>query len=228
MKILEHNQTIDLSNTMYPSVIHNVFTTDAASTITVPEYASCYGYVVRGSFSATLAEGDVRLVDSEKYFCLTGRGGSLVLDFNADTHVAVFIRYGFKGQNQIGGPVEGSGRLVYIDNCSDSLLIYPPRLGDASLNHLHFPRKIDQSFHIHPSIRLGVVLSGQGISEVKTADGVESIDLVPGVVFVLEERENHRFKTNDSIMNVIAFHPDGDWGPTDYNHTMLNRTYVTK
>lgn len=228
MKILEHNQTVNLNNTMYPSVVHNVFTTDAARTIIVPEYASCYGYVIYGSFSATLAENDVRLVDSEKYFCLTGRSGSLVLDFAPNTHVAVFIRYGFKGQNQIGGPVEESGRLVYIDNCSDSLLVYPPRLGDPSLNHLHFPKKIDQSFHIHPSIRLGVVLSGSGISDVKTEDGVQSIDLVPGVVFVLEERETHRFKTNNNIMNVIAFHPDGDWGPTDHNHTMLNRTYVTK
>lgn len=228
MKILEHNQVVNLNNTMYPSVVHNVFTTDETRTISIPEYASCYGYVIEGSFSAALAEGDTRFVDKEKYFCLTSRGCELSLSFNTNTQVALFVRYGFKGQNQIGGPVEESGRLVYIDNCSDSLLVYPPRLGDPSLNHLHFPKKIDQSFHIHPSVRLGVVLSGKGISDVKTSDGVKSIDLVPGVVFVLEERETHRFKTNDSVMNVIAFHPDGDWGPTDHNHTMLNRTYVTK
>jgi hypothetical protein len=29
-------------------------------------------------------------------------------------------------------------------------------------------------------------------------------------------------------MRVIAYHPDGDWGPTDENHTMLNRTYIKK
>jgi len=39
--------------------------------------------------------------------------------------------------------------------------------------------------------------------------------------------ENHRFRTVDSTMTVIAFHPDGDWGPTDHTHTMINRTYIS-
>ena len=29
-------------------------------------------------------------------------------------------------------------------------------------------------------------------------------------------------------MDVVAFHPDSDWGPTDAAHPMLNRTYVCK
>jgi hypothetical protein len=27
-------------------------------------------------------------------------------------------------------------------------------------------------------------------------------------------------------MDVIAFHPDSDWGPTDGIHPMLNRTFI--
>jgi hypothetical protein len=37
-----------------------------------------------------------------------------------------------------------------------------------------------------------------------------------------------RFRTTNSNMVVIPYHPDGDWGPTDHNHSMLNRTYLTK
>ena len=47
-------------------------------------------------------------------------------------------------------------------------------------------------------------------------------------MFCIEEREVHRFSTSNEEMVVLAFHPDGDWGPTDHNHTMLNRTYINK
>jgi hypothetical protein len=46
--------------------------------------------------------------------------------------------------------------------------------------------------------------------------------------FCLEEQELHRFRTKNNEMRIIAFHPDGDWGPTDENHVMINRTYVKK
>jgi hypothetical protein len=50
--------------------------------------------------------------------------------------------------------------------------------------------------------------------------------LEAGSIFCIEERENHRFQTINDTMKIIAYHPDGDWGPTDQNHTMLNRTYI--
>jgi len=51
-----------------------------------------------------------------------------------------------------------------------------------------------------------------------------------GDFWLIEEQELHRFRTDlsKSEMIVIAFHPDSEWGPTDYNHTMLNRTYIKK
>jgi hypothetical protein len=226
MLILNPNQSIQLFDSMYPCEVKHVVTTNNIEQLPIFEYVTCYGYVITGSISASFNKDDIRIISYGQYFCLTGKQLSISVEQN--TNVAIFFRYGFKGQNVVGGPLEQSGRLMYIDGCSDSLLVYPPRLGDPSLNHLHFPRGIDQSFHIHPSIRLGVVVKGQGIADVKTQGNIESIPLEQSTVFVLQEREEHRFRTLDSEMDVIAFHPDGDWGPTDHNHTMLNRTYITK
>jgi mannose-6-phosphate isomerase-like protein (cupin superfamily) len=100
---------------------------------------------------------------------------------------------------------------------------WPPRKGDPSLNHLSFPAGVRQSFHIHPSIRLGVVANGSGFA--CFAD--REMPLTAGTLFCIEERELHRFRTEDQRLDVIAFHPDGDWGPTDQDHPMLNRTYLS-
>ena len=136
---------------------------------------------------------------------------------------AVF-RLGFIGHELIGKQdVTRTGKLSYIDGCSDSLMVYPPRLGDPTLNYLFFPPNINQSFHTHPSIRIGCVIDGEGIS-----DTDHGVPLTTGTFFCLEEHELHRFRTKDKSMRVIAYHPDGDWGPTDENHTMLNRTYIKK
>lgn len=185
-------------------------------------YSTVYGYIFDGE--VTFPSGNVAVAG--QYFCFwAGKGESLRT--TGDT--VIFTRMGFKGQNVIGGPIEESGRLVYIDSCSDSLLVYPPRLGDPSLNLLYFPPGVNQSFHIHPSIRLGVVAKGNGIAWVKTPSNMHKcIELKEGMMFCIEEREIHRFSTDSEPMTVIAFHPDGDWGPTDHNHTMLNRTYLSK
>jgi quercetin dioxygenase-like cupin family protein len=101
------------------------------------------------------------------------------------------------------------------------------------LNVLYFPPGTNQTFHIHPSIRLGVVIEGEGYSNLKNDDSEKAfpekeIPLKKGDLFCIEEREIHRFRTTNSSMIVIPYHPDGDWGPTDHNHSMLNRTYLTK
>jgi len=220
MKLIEKNQRIEIFDSMYPCEVLNISTAEQSQIVEVPKYATAYGYVISGSAEV---ENEF-FIGQGKFYCLAG----LSITVNPNSNIAVFLRYGFKGQNVVGGPIEASGRLMYIDGCSDSLLVYPPRLGDPSLSHLHFPPGIDQSFHIHPSIRLGVVIRGSGRSDVRHQENVEVIDLTQGTVFLLEEREEHRFRTSNSEMDVIAFHPDGDWGPTDHNHTMLNRTYLTK
>lgn len=208
---------IDMKDTMYPSTATKV---KDMLYQTIP-YSTTYGYVLSGKVNLN----SLGVVGSKQYFCVWTKEPE---KFDVKGEVVFFSRIGFKGQNTIGGPLEKSGRLCYIDGCSDSLLIYPPRLGDPSLNALFFPAGIDQTFHIHPSIRFGVVVEGEGFSNVKINGIEEEVPLKTGDMFCIEERETHRFRTTTSHMTVIPYHPDGDWGPTDHNHTMLNRTYLTK
>jgi quercetin dioxygenase-like cupin family protein len=137
--------------------------------------------------------------------------------------VAVFQRLGFCGQEIVAGLIESDiGRIKYIDGCTDSLLVAPPKLGEPCLNALYFPPEINQSFHTHPSSRLGAVLSGSGFA---CLDGKE-LQLTQGDVFFLPADEVHRFRTETDPMVVIAYHPDSDWGPTDEVHPMINRTFL--
>lgn len=210
---------IDALDTMYPSMAEKVnnalYHTKAYSTV--------YGYVLNGE--ARFPNGNIAI--EGQYFCFWSAENGATISTTGE--VAFITRMGFKGQNLIGGPIENNGRLVYIDTCSDSLLVYPPRMGDPSLNLLYFPPSVNQTYHIHPSVRLGLVAEGSGFACLKTDSGKEKqIELKQGMLFCIEEREIHRFCTDKESMKIIAFHPDGDWGPTDHNHTMLNRTYLLK
>jgi hypothetical protein len=212
MQLLKSTGIVDKRNTMYPSYAENI--TDG--TKDAEAYSSTYGFVLTGN--VTLPNGWI--ATTNEYFSYTDK---TEYSISVNGTAVFFTRLGHMHQNNLGGPIEDSGRLCYIDGCSDSLLIYPSRAGDPSVNLLHFPKGIDQTFHIHPSVRLGLVASGSGIAEL--ADGVYNL-LEAGNIFCIEEREYHRFRTTDSEMKIIAYHPDGDWGPTDDNHTMLNRTYL--
>lgn len=228
-------QIFDCLTTMYPSfgvMIENNEFVSNASIYPWLKYSTLYGY----SFEETQLN-----VDGHNFNLFPNSFLSLPLttDFKITTSNRFFgvFRLGFQGQNVIG-EVENKGRLSYIDGCSDTMLVYPPRKGDPSLNSLHFPPFINQTFHTHPSIRIGCVVDGEGeavnqictqtphyqagIYEMKTIKKIMKV----GTVFVLEEKELHRFTTEEKGMKIVAFHPDGDWGPTDHDHTMLNRTYI--
>lgn len=132
------------------------------------------------------------------------------------------------GLNSLGGPVEDVGRLRYIDGCSDSVLYSPPVKGEPVLNFLHFPPETQQQFHTHPSVRIGIVARGSGRALIG-GDGEragEQLALTPGTVFVLPAELEHCFHTDGERMDIIAWHPDSDFGPTDENHPMVNKTLV--
>ena len=128
----------------------------------------------------------------------------------------------YRSMNCIGGPIENEGRLKYIDGCTDSLLIPPVIKGDPCLNALHFPKGTKQTFHTHPSFRLGVVLKGKGICEHQEGQN----DLVPGKVFMIPKDCEHRFQTDNNELVVVAFHPDSDYGPEHQDHPMINKTVI--
>lgn len=134
----------------------------------------------------------------------------------------VITRLGYRGVFMLGGPIEPAGRLRYIDGCTDSLLIAPQMLGDPCLNALYFPPHVSQTEHTHPSIRIGLVISGAG--ECRTAEATHQ--LFAGRSFVIRANGRHSFKTTTDEMVVIAFHPDSDFGPTHEIHPMINRTIV--
>jgi len=186
--------------------------------------ATGYGYVHSGRLRLRISKDIYFELTAGMYFSmpapfvlgsdpLTGSAGVLVL------------RYGYRGVLHIGGPLEQRGRLRYIDGCTDSLLVPPQRRGEPCLNLLQFPPGIDQTAHTHPSARAGMIVSGRGRC---VADGVGEVDLVPGMAFCIHPHGVHKFQTPYGVeMRVVAFHPDSDFGPTDEDHPMLNRTIVS-
>jgi hypothetical protein len=142
----------------------------------------------------------------------------------------IVSRLNYRGVFMIGGPIEEKGRLLYINGCSDSLLIPPVIKGDPCLNFLHFPEKINQTRHTHPSLRVGIVARGRGRCVVPTNDDGSGSDidipLIAGHIFIIPTDGHHSFFTDNSLMDVIAYHPDSDTGLTHSDHPMINRTIV--
>jgi hypothetical protein len=82
------------------------------------------------------------------------------------------------------------------------------------------------------------VAKGRGLCKTPFGD----IPLEEGMIFVIKEWDGelkaigldgqwhpfgeHSFQTFDEAMDVIAFHPDSDFGPQDEFHPMINRTIV--
>lgn len=185
---------------------------------TTPEAGATYGYVIEGGVRVLSDNAHWALYEGQ-YFSF--RGG-FQFDLFKKSRIVVLQKLDFLGINVAGGPIEEKGRLKYIDLCSDTLLVAPPYLGDPCLNHLHFPIGIDQTEHTHPSVRAGAVARGAGWCE--TPEGRSELE--PGVIFTIPRDGKHRFVTDLSYMDIIAYHPDSDWGPTDEVHPMVNRTWV--
>lgn len=186
-----------------------------------------FGFVVEGP--ASLA---VTLAGREQTFSLEAGMYFSVPDSCSISGGCGFItsRVDYQGAFMLGGPIENKGRLLYIDGCSDSLLVPPVIMGDPCLNYLHFPPNIGQTRHTHPSLRVGVVARGEGRCVVPAnEDGTGEdviVPLTPGNIFIIPTDGQHSFFTDDSEMDVIAYHPDSDTGPTNDDHPMINRTIV--
>ena len=279
----QHLDSIDALDTMYPTSL--TVLKDKGRHLGGGPVNTTYGVVVRGRADVTIGGSTYQLWAGD-YF---SGPGDVNVELFADGEAVCINRHGFRGQVCVGR-LEDRGRLSYIDGCSDSMLVYPPRLGDPVLNHLHFPGDILQTQHTHPSIRMGVVMAGEGVSwrgkfgqkedlrpfmdfaaehglekvvawydaykrqanltereqlsyrldagqdvlelDIKQAREVfGNIDMLyhlkAGGVFQLEEGELHSFATvPGGHMEIVAYHPDSDWGPTDQDHPMLNRTYI--
>lgn len=207
---MKTGEKLDCMNSAFPT-FGQMVTTE----IVQPAFSTLFGYVLAGQMNY-----DKLNINAGLFFSLPSMSDKKITVVNG----AAFIvcRFGYLGASSVGWGVNGPGRLSYIDGCSASILVYPPRLGEPSLHHLHFPKETSQSWHLHPSIRMGVVIRGSGTACLKG----KKIPLVAGSTFALDPMETHRFETGVEPMDLIAFHPDGDWGPEDENHPMLNRTFL--
>jgi quercetin dioxygenase-like cupin family protein len=150
------------------------------------------------------------------FFVAPGKGGL------KDCMGQVIVVSGYTGLFQLGGPLEPQGRLNYIDGCTDTLLVCPPKCGDPSLNHLHIPAKTDQSPHTHASDRIGIILRGSGFA--RTPLGWTPLQ--PGMGWWIPAHSEHSFVTENSSLDVIAWHPDSVFGPTDEVHPMKSGTIL--
>lgn len=217
MILLKNEGFIDRSDFFYPCSCHiykkKIDLSKAFPLATL--YGVCFG-------PTQIALNDSKLeLQSEAHFSISTKDiKKLVID--PKSSVVIFVRYGFLGLTQVGLNCEKAGRLSYIDGCTDTTLISPPRFGDPTLNLLCFPVKTEQSYHRHPTLRFGAILEGNGFADA----GQKSIPLNTHEVFLVPENEAHRFRTTTKEMRLIAFHPDSNFGPKDSDHAMINRTYL--
>ncbi len=213
---IKNGLLLDLSDDAFPT---QVFGWNGEH-LQLMQDATHYGMVTKGT-DALLTRGDVHEVRAGMFFVVPDRG---VIRGGWTGSGLVISRLGYRGLWQLGGTLEETGRLRYIDGCSDTLLVCPPLLGEPCLNHLHIPPHTRQSAHTHPSIRIGVILRGEG--ECHTPDGIFS--LAPGMAWYIPTGCLHSFHTQDNSLDVIAWHPDSDFGPTHENHPMINRTILQR
>jgi mannose-6-phosphate isomerase-like protein (cupin superfamily) len=182
--------------------------------------ATHFGFVYQGNPTLYRNQGEQEYkLYPGMYFSLPGEGWV----GGKDSSGIVITIPKFSGTFSIGGPIEEQGRFAYINGGTDSLLIPPLMVGAPCLNALYFPTKVDQTWHTHPSYRLGMVVSGQGKCE--TPEG--TINLVPGLIIGIPAEEKHKFRTTSENLILVVFHPDSDVGFTHQNHPMLNRTIVS-
>jgi quercetin dioxygenase-like cupin family protein len=218
----KNGQEIDQTQSMYPTKMFAI-----TETFTFYDnHCTMFGVVTSGKFEVSSQINEVSDI-GQGYVAHTGnfmsmKTGVTCTPLEENSQMFAIIRYGFRGLETLGR-IEDKGRLAYIDGCTDTLLVPPPRKGDACLNYLHFPKNIKQTQHLHPSIRMGVVINGHGVAFQENAWEHE---LRKGTMFCIPEGEVHSFSTGNSHMDIVAYHPDSDFGPTDENHPMLNKTLI--
>ncbi|MEW5928753.1 MAG: cupin domain-containing protein [Gemmatimonadota bacterium] len=208
---IEHGPLVDLSGDAFPTRVAGW----RDGWLGLEGGATHYGMVVEGACALETEAGSFGL-RAGMFWVVPGQG---IVRGGAGLVVS---RLGYRGLFQVGGPVEAEGRLRYIDGCSDTLLVCPPALGEPCLNHLHMPPGTDQTAHTHPSERIGVIVRGSG--ECRTPGGTWA--LRPGMGWRIPTGCLHSFFTRGEALDVLAWHPDSDFGPTHDHHPMVNRTYV--
>jgi mannose-6-phosphate isomerase-like protein (cupin superfamily) len=205
---------IDLSNNIYPSLLR----TWHGNSIDLEKNSTHFGFIFNNDIEVVKDNKTFNIYEN-MYFSINGES-----KINSKSNSKGFIvsKLNYNGFFNIGGPIEHIGRYKYIDGCSDSLLISPVTFGDPCFNLLYFPHNINQTPHTHPSLRIGMIVKGEGLCLLDNNE----INLKSGDVFIINENVLHSFKTINSDMLIVVYHPESDFGPTDKNHPMINKTII--
>lgn len=190
----------------------------------IPNTGGCFGYVDKGIVIVRCDITGNELQVTAGYWFSTPGGFTITFDKSEKYRLYVCQRTGYRGFLSMG-LVEQEGRLKYIDGAFDTLLHPPIKKGYPCLNALYMPNGIHQTMHTHPSTRVGFIFVGGATCQ--TPQG--SYRLNDGDIFYLRTDAWHKFRSDleDSVlMKLVAYHPDSDFGPTDEEHPMLNRTMV--
>jgi len=213
-QLSHENLQLNYLDASHPTVVRSIV---SDSKIEEGEFSSSYVVVTDGEFSIHYQEMDFPI---RKGFCAQIPGNFSIL---GKGKVVISTILNYKGIFTIFGSIEEKGRIKYIDGCSSTVLINPLRKGDPCLNFLYVPPGISQTYHQHPSLRVGVVLSGEGTCQVDEGN----FPMLEGTVFCLPEQKMHSFRSScETSLRIAIYHPDSIVGPTDDCHTMLNNTFV--
>lgn len=157
----------------------------------IPANATGYGFVLNGKVKV-----NGRSVLEDEYF--VAKSGSVVV---AAGVVALFIRYGFRGQVIMGGVIERQGRVQEGANPPYTDLILRHSPGDPRLFSVYLPRSEKQPMRSHLAPTMGLVVDGL----VSLATLQESHTLSVGDVFGFESGEQHRFNTGETPVSLLMF-----------------------
>ncbi|MGB3401995.1 MAG: AraC family ligand binding domain-containing protein [Microcoleaceae cyanobacterium] len=214
-----HNIAEDLSHDQFP-VILRIWKEES---LDLPAVGTHFGFVYQGhpvlSRQTNQAWGEERYsLHPGMYFCLPNQG-----KIEGKNSAGIIISYlNYKGVFSLGGSLESTGRLAYIDGGTNSVLIPPILVGNPCINGMYFPPNINQTMHTHPSYRIGIIVEGS--VEIETPKS--STHLESGSIFLIPANSLHKFNIHQKGLTAVMFHPDSNTGYTHQNNPMLKRTIV--
>jgi len=191
-----------------------------------PKNNAVFGVVLKGK-AVIFINDKMKEVQENEFF--SGNIDTILLMF--DSCVGIIEQSDCSVPLQIG-EIEEYGRLKYIDGAFNSLLMSPPKKGGPCTNALYLKGKIDQTAHTHPSTRVGVMLRGNVLVRIWDTEGdnaqiTKELILQPGDMWFMDKDVVHSFHTEETDdMSLFTFHPDSDFGPTDEEAPMINRTII--
>ena len=177
------------------------------------EDASHFVTVLEGKMSVEAVAIKAVLSD----YCYGSFAGAAKLTGSA--HAVVVSCVDYQCMTLFGGPLEAYGRLRHAHGCTTSLLLSPPFLGEPCLSFLNVHAGTHQPPLTHPSIRIGMVVSGHG----RCGTASEPLVFEKGSVFIVPPDTLHSFQTDEANIRIVLFQAESVFGPSDTDELLGNQ-----